>query len=528
MSYLASEGRANEHTEQHLVAGDSAIVTMYGYGVVDQATARQIARDIDLPRQVFGTEVTRLATVADPVTGELGKERVAADVWHCSLSLRADEGQLTDEKWGEIATEFVRRMGFAGDDIGKANCRWVAMRHGLSKNGNDHVHLVVSLVREDGTKASVHRDFERTQKISDELEREFGLQVYDQPEREFPERGVKPGAQHAADRRGAVEPDMLRLERAVRAAASASTDEGEFVRRMRRQGVLIRPRFAAGRQDVVLGYSVALRPTGDERAVWHGGGKLARDLTLPALRNGWPDSPETAQAAVDEWAATARNPWRYRPAAPGAEEREPAPELWQKYSADVARLRDQLRTVPLEDRATWAHVARDTAGAFAAWSQRVETTPGPLAEASRTLARSAQLRAYESRPRPVQLGSIAGAAMLASTVTTKNATAAQMMLMRELTRLARSLHDMHQAVGDATRAREIRTLMTDRLRSVVEQMPTGTSVTGSELAPDLQAVQRRIDAQRGVQPGSPLPTPLQKRTEVAHETQRGEKDDRGR
>ncbi len=53
MSYLAGEGRANEHTEQHLVAGDPAIVTMYGYGVLDQATARQIARDIDLPRQVF-------------------------------------------------------------------------------------------------------------------------------------------------------------------------------------------------------------------------------------------------------------------------------------------------------------------------------------------------------------------------------------------------------------------------------------------------------------------------------------------
>jgi hypothetical protein len=203
--------------------------------------------------------------------------------------------------------------------------------------------------------------------------------------------------------------------------------------------------------------------------------------------------------------------------------------MWQRYSADVARLRDQLRSVPLEDRATWAHVARDTAGAFAAWSQRVEATPGPLAEASRTLARSAQLRAHETRPRPVQLRSIAGAAMLASTVaTTKNATVAQALLMRELTRLARTLHDMHQAVGDATRAREIRTLMTDRLRTVVERMPAVPSGdAGAELASDLQAVQKRIDAQRGAQPGSPLPNPLQMRTQVPHEI-RGEKDDRGR
>lgn len=530
MYYLASEGRANEHTEQHLVAGDPAIVAMYGYDVLDQATARQIAHDLDLPRQVFGTEVTRLATATDPTTGELIKERVAADVWHCSLSLRADEGQLTDEKWNAIATEFVRRMGFAGDDIGKANCRWVAVRHGLSKNGNDHVHVVVSLVREDGTKASVHRDFERTQTVSAELEREFGLQVFDQPERAYPERGVRPGAAFAAERRGAAEPDMLRLERSVRAAASAAIDEGEFVRRLRRQGLLIRPRFATGRSDVVMGYSVALRPAGDERAVWHGGGRLARDLTLPALRKGWPDSPQTAQSAVDEWAATSKNPWRYRPVAPGAEEREPAPDMWEKYGREVAALRDQLRAVPIDDRATWAHVARETAGAFAAWSQRTEATPGPLAEASRNLARSAQLRAYESTKRPPQLRSLAGAAMLAAHVASnRNATAAQVVLMRELTRLARAVHDMHAAAGDARRAREIRTLMTDRLRTVVDQMPTPDATVGeSTLSPDLQASKRRVDAQRGAQPGSPLPTTLTKRDEALHETQKTQKDDRGR
>ncbi len=66
-----------------------------------------------------------------------------------------------------------------------------------------------------------------------------------------------------------------------------------------------------------------------------------------------------------------------------AEEREPAPEMWQRYSADVAQLREQLRAVPIEDRATWAHVARDTAGAFAAcpsaWRPRPGRSPKHLA-----------------------------------------------------------------------------------------------------------------------------------------------------
>ena len=48
---------------------------------------------------------------------------------------------------------------------GKAACRWVAVRHGLSTNGNDHVHIAVSLVREDGTKASTHNDFKNAQQV---------------------------------------------------------------------------------------------------------------------------------------------------------------------------------------------------------------------------------------------------------------------------------------------------------------------------------------------------------------------------
>ena len=45
---------------------------------------------------------------------------------------------------------------------------------------------------------------------------------------------------------GVVEVDEHRLERTVRAAATASLDEGEFVRRLRRGGVLIRPRLRRG------------------------------------------------------------------------------------------------------------------------------------------------------------------------------------------------------------------------------------------------------------------------------------------
>ncbi len=90
--------------------------------------------------------------------------------------------------------------------------------------------------------------------------------------------------------------------------------------------------------------------------------------------------------------------------------------MWREYTDQVTQLRDQLSAVDPTDRATWARVARETSGAFAAWSQRVEATPGPLADASRTLARTAQISARDVRPKNTTgPRSIAGAANLLAT-----------------------------------------------------------------------------------------------------------------
>ena len=530
MSYLAGGGRHNEHTEQHLVAGDSAIMALHGYGQLDPATGRAIARSLDTPRVAYGVEITRQVKIEDPETGELHSEPVKADVWHCSLSLCADEGQLTDEQWGAIAQDFVDRMGYT-EASGKAPCRWVAVRHGLSTNGNDHVHIAVSLVREDGTKANTHNDYKRAQDACRELERSYGLTQLDARERGVGERGSKPAEQARARRTGAAEVETHRLERIVRASATAAVDEGEFVRRLRRGGVLVRPYFVAARNDVVAGYSVALRGPAGERPIWHGGGKLARDLTLPRLREGWPDSPDTAQAAVEEWRATSKNPYRYRPVAPGREEHEPNPEMWEKYSRDLSELRKQLRAVPADDRATWAHVARETAGAFAAWSQRVETTPGPLAATARDLARSAHIRAYQSKPKPAHLSSGAGiAAVLMQAAVGGKGTVGQAIVLRQLSRLAVAVMDAHAAAGEARRAEQLSQSLRVKLETLQRTQPeipartTATAVQERPLTKEEEAVRIARQAFLPHQIGSPIPNPItpQPRTTPTPARERGD------
>lgn len=202
-----------------------------------------------------------------------------AGVWHCSLSLRAEEGALTDQQWGDIANDFVDAMGFT-EASGRAQCRWVAINHGTSQNGNHHIHIAVSLVREDGTKAFTHGDYKRAQKTCRELETKYGLEELSSV---HATRGYD-RAEKATAVRDEREMHRASLAPKVRASAGASGSEAEFVRRARDTGLLVRPRYAKNTTDVIVGYSVAERPPRGERPIWFGGGTLATDLRLGQLR----------------------------------------------------------------------------------------------------------------------------------------------------------------------------------------------------------------------------------------------------
>jgi hypothetical protein len=478
--YLAGPGRTNEHTEPHLVAGDQALLTWYGDNELDRDSALAIARHLDRPSKAFGVEIP------------------GGHVWHCSLSLSAEEGMLSDERWQEIAGDFVTAMGFDDNQGTKAACRWAAVRHGVSGNGNDHVHLAVNLVREDGTKASVHNDFKTAQTASRALEVKYGLQRLESVTAERSTRGFKPAEREAQARaRAQSKHERLRATRAtettvpglpeglpvgapvpaweqlsgaqrqqriaaelragqprealalrVRAAATAAADEGEFVRRMRRSGLLVRARFAEGTTDVVTGYSVAARPEHGERPIWYGGGHLGRDLTLPRLRSEWEDTPTGASAAAAEWAAARRG---RRVVAPGRETHDVTPQEWAEQDAKLRELVDRLRQVPVDDRDTWATVARQTAGALAAWSTATEAVPGDLAAAAEALSRSAQT--YRRTTAPARLGTqaITGLAMLAASASRGGqGPIGQAALISSVLRLTQAVYD-HAVVSEQHR-----------------------------------------------------------------------------
>lgn len=509
MVYLAStdtDKTKNAHTDPHLVAGDAAIMAWYDDGVLDHEDAIAIAKHLDQPRKLFGVEIR----VKDFAWDAAKKERVHvgykdASVWHCSLSLRAEEGALTDQQWGDIANDFVDAMGFTAAS-GKAQCRWAAINHGTSENGNHHIHIAVSLVREDGTKASTHGDYKRAQQACRELEVKYGLE---QLSAVYATRGYD-RAEKATAVRDEREMHRASLARKVRASASASATEGEFVRRARNTGMLLRPRYAKNTTEVIVGYSVAERPKPGERPIWFGGGTLATDLRLGALRQEWVDSPQAATEAAAEWNAAARN--KRTVSRTGPEKATPSPQVWVDYTRNATALAEQLRSVPLDDHATWAKAARDVSGAFAAWSHRLEPTPGPLAATAAELSRTAQLRAPREHSKSVALPSIAGTAMLFLAASSKNKPAAQAALMVQLANMAAAIYEMHKQSGRAREAERIRTVVATQLKPFAGTMPRPVTVGAMEAVSPRgggrNPVELGLRGMAPIRPGSAVPSTL--------------------
>jgi hypothetical protein len=234
-----------------------------------------------------------------------GGEMAAGYVWHCSLSIKG--GHLADEQWSGAAHDMVRALGFDGAD-GKAPCRWIAVRHGTSANGNDHIHIAVNLIREDGTKASTWNDRRKAGRICTDLEDRFGLprvqgrltgRTLPEPSRADRELSAKAGT---------PEPLRISLERKVRACAAVATSEDHFTQLAKQRGLLVRPRYAADTMTVV-GYAFAdgtARRTTAGTPIWFGGGKLAPDLTVTKLRERWQTTTHSPfQNAADHLAAAA-------------------------------------------------------------------------------------------------------------------------------------------------------------------------------------------------------------------------------
>ncbi len=270
---------------------------------------------------------------------------------------------------------------------------------------------------------------------------------------------------------------VAELARVVRAAATVAGNEAEFVRLLRDAGVAARPRYDFDGGHRVVGYAVAEEPSDGGMAVFFGGGKLARDLSLPALRDHWRADEAESHEAAAEWAGGAPATGVHEAVRGGrhitygwaeARRRWGKSEFGERHRVSACRSRAgrreatdglaevvrELGAVPAEDVATWRAVASDAAGALAVLSGRLERVPGPLAHASGLLARSAQgPRNRPATARCVPRGTIRSvAALMAQADLDEDTPTAWRLFLSEMLRVAQAVHDAHLARSESQQA----------------------------------------------------------------------------
>ncbi|MDF3142134.1 MULTISPECIES: mobilization protein [unclassified Streptomyces] len=259
--YLYGPGKFEEHTDPHLVASWDHNAPDPGRDAA--ATLKQLQQLLD-----------------QPVENVDQADRPKKHVWHLSVRNGAEDRILTDEEWGEVARRMVAAAGIDDPETG-AGCRWAAVRH-----ANDHIHIIATLVREDGYKPDLDNDAVRVQAQARALEAELGLRRLNKGDGTGAKRPTS-AERHKADRQGRELTARDELRETVRRAVAGAKSEAEFFDRLAGAGLLIRQRAAPSGD--LLGYKVALPDdlNKDGEPVFYPGARLAPDLSLPRIRERW-------------------------------------------------------------------------------------------------------------------------------------------------------------------------------------------------------------------------------------------------
>ncbi|MFD5104887.1 relaxase/mobilization nuclease domain-containing protein [Streptomyces cinereoruber] len=256
LNYLYGPGRANEHTDPHLVASFDGFVPDPG-------------RDPD-------ATLAQLADVLDLRVKQAGHKAPKNHVWHCSIRAAPEDRHLTDDEWATIARRVLNATGIAPAGDPDA-CRWVAVRH-----ADDHIHIVATKVRGDLRPPRNWNDFPRADKELVAIEKEHGLRQVPRGDRTAAKRPTR-AEQEKAHRTGTARTSREHLRTIVRTAVSAATTTEEFFRFVEGAGALIDVQhFPSGD---VRGYKVALDDDTNAQGepVWFSGSTLAPDLSYPKI-----------------------------------------------------------------------------------------------------------------------------------------------------------------------------------------------------------------------------------------------------
>lgn len=296
LRYLYGKGTHEEHVDPHLVASFDHMAPDPGRD--PSATKKDLAHLLDQPLHLLDAD-----------------QRPEKHVWHCSVRAAPDDPILADEQWADIARRIVAATGIDPGD--GAGCRWAAVRH-----ADDHIHIIATLVREDGRRPDHHRSGKRAQAEARLIEADYGLRRVAPGDGTAAKRTTS-AERHKAERLGRERAAREELRETVRRAVAGAASTDEFLERLKGAGLLVRTKVLPSGD--LKGYKVALPGdrNGDKEPIYYAGSTLAPDLSLPRIQQRFangsaspdptgserPERPITSSAPASARRTTAHAAW---------------------------------------------------------------------------------------------------------------------------------------------------------------------------------------------------------------------------
>lgn len=293
--YLYGPGTKEEHIDPHLVAAFDPLTPDPGRD--PKATYEQLQHLLD-----------------QPVNAQPADKRPEKHVWHLSVRAAPEDPILSDEDWAAIARRMVATTGIAPDGD-EAACRWAAVRH-----ADDHIHIIATLVRDDGRRPRLHNEARRAQAECRRIEADYDLRRVPAGDGTAAKRPTS-AERHKAEREGRDRTPREELRETVRRAVAGASSEEEFLDRLKNAGLLVRTKVLPSGD--LQGYKVALPDdrNGDKEPVYYAGSTLAPDLSLPRIRKRFSDGTPSQDPGT--------MPSTQAPSGPAMARRRTATAVWQ-------------------------------------------------------------------------------------------------------------------------------------------------------------------------------------------------------
>ena len=157
-------------------------------------------------------------------------------VFHATLSVdrteRLEDSEQNDLRWLAIATDYMKTMGFD-------NNQYTVVKH--SDTEHDHIHIVASRIRLDGSVVDDGWDYYKSQETIRQLERNYSLETVT-PSWETDKRAQTTGEHRQLKSKG-NKSVRVQLQDLIDEVTQDNPSMPEFVERLQQQGVEVQVRL---------------------------------------------------------------------------------------------------------------------------------------------------------------------------------------------------------------------------------------------------------------------------------------------